>query len=115
MLRIIYLDTCCIVKLYIDEDFSDRINTCFNELQSFWLTEFCFYETLSVFKAKRMRKIISEDGYQKVCRLFISQVNSGKMKIANITLNFKTLDKVESIVDRYGLDFSDALSIGTSK
>ena len=112
-----YVDTSIAVKLVVTEDQSDRLRDYFikNWSYHFHITEFAFYETLSVLKRKLKKKEIDEKGYHACAFQLAAYIKDDLLQIdSDFRLdNFKVLYEVGEFVDKYSLDYSDALQIYT--
>lgn len=58
-----YLDASAIVKLFVQEEGSDKLREYFSKHSVFHTTSLCFAEALRVLKAKNVRKLISQEAY----------------------------------------------------
>ncbi len=112
-----YLDTSVAVKIVIDEENSDEIRKYIKENYSyhFHITEFAFYEFLSVLKLKWQKKEITYQQYTEKIYIFAGYLNEDLVQIDRSFRmeNFKTILEVGELVKKYSIDFSDALQIYT--
>jgi predicted nucleic acid-binding protein len=109
-----YFDASALVKLYVTEEGSDKLREYVNLHPGYVTTPFCFYETLSVLKAKLYREPkITENQYRKAAFELIAWF-SYKERYDIKDLNFTDphiLGAVQKIVESYSLDYSDAFQI----
>jgi predicted nucleic acid-binding protein len=117
-----YVDACVAVKLVSDEAGSDRIRDYVNSKESahlFYITEFAFYETLSVLKRKLESPIdkggIDKDSYHRAIVNLTGYLDDEVLQIDSEfrLYDWKVLFDVRELVDRHGLDYSDALQLYT--
>jgi predicted nucleic acid-binding protein len=112
-----YLDTSVVVKLVVPEDASALLRDYLigNWSYHFHITEFAFYETLSVLKRKLEKKEINQETYLKAVVQLASYLEEHLLEIdADFRLdNFKVIYEVSELVKMYSLDYSDALQIYT--
>jgi len=112
-----YIDASVAVKLVVAEDESARLQDYLikNWSYHFHITEFAFYETLSVLKRKLLRKEIDEEKYQAAVAQLIGYFEEHLLEIDSVFRldNFKLIFEVRELVKKYSLDYSDALQIYT--
>ena len=112
-----YLDACIAVKLVTNEDGSIVIKEYMkrNFAYHFHITEFAFYETLSVLKRKWERKEITEPQY--LSAVFVLQAYTEGREL-EIDSDYRPdqrqiITELYALVKKHGIDFSDALQIYT--
>jgi predicted nucleic acid-binding protein len=112
-----YLDTSVIIKLLVPEDFSERLYDYLirNWSYHFHVTEFVFYETLSVLKRKLLKREIDKQKYHAAVYKLAAFLEEQLLLIdTEFRLdNFKVIFEVRELVNKYSLDYSDALQIYT--
>lgn len=119
-LRPNYFDASAMVKLVVEEDFSDRVRSyAFAPSQSWRLcTSYCLVEAMNVLKAKANREELSNRGYIAGSRRLVRLVKTETVRL--VQTNFLFLDsfaEAERLVRSYAIDFLDAfqiISISTS-
>ena len=109
-----YLDASALVKIFVDEDHSDRVRDFFRTRSSIAATSICIAETLGVIKAKWVHKRVSEDCYFAATKALLIATWGGKIETDSVDL-FTPAGQVavESLARRHGLDLSDALQVET--
>jgi len=113
-----YVDASIAVRLVITEDEESTqlqgylINGRSNH---FHITEFAFYETLSVLKRKLLKGKIDGKQYRAAVIQLAAYLEDNLLQIdSDFRLdNFKVIYEVGELVDTYSLDYSDALQIYT--
>jgi len=112
-----YIDASVAVKLVVAEEGSARLQDYLIKKWSyhFHITEFAFYEVLSVLKSKLLKKEIDQKGYLAAVAQLVSYLVESLLQIdSDFRLdNFKVIYEVEQLVRKYSLDYSDALQIYT--
>ena len=112
-----YIDTSVAVKLAVPEDESSRLREYLrvNWSYHFHITEFAFYETLSVLKRKLEKKEINQNTYLGAVATLAGYMEEGQLQIdSDFRLDdFKVIYRVGELVKTYFLDYSDALQIYT--
>jgi len=112
-----YVDASVAVKLIVNEDESARLQNLLIENWSyhFHITEFAFYETLSVLKRKLRKKEINEETYHGAVAQLAGYLEEDLLQIDSDFRvgNFKVIVEVRELVKKYSLDYSDALQIYT--
>lgn len=110
-----YLDASAIVKIYSDEDGSDRIREFFYNAVSFCSTSLCIMEALGILKGKwQSRKVLSYDEYFDKTKRLVVDAWGGRIEVDDI--NLFTVDgqrATESLAKKHSLDLSDALQLQT--
>lgn len=111
-----YLDTSALIKLFVDEDGSDRIRTYFGTQTVFFTSSLCFGETLGVLKAKNLRGEIGDNAYYHFCFEFMVHVSQGLIKVEDVGITkWEIFSEVQSVAKTNMLDISDAFLIVTLK
>jgi predicted nucleic acid-binding protein len=112
-LKIFWLDTSALVKIFIDEPGSLELRTIFEGKLGhvFFTTDFCKYEFFNVLKRKLMvDECISLSDYFKHIRVLSNYVRSGKIRIDDS--DHETGDMYRRTVrlsTEYKLDWTDAI------
>lgn len=112
-----YIDSSVVVKLLVAEDYSEPLQDYLirNWSYHFHITEFAFYETLSVLKRKLVKKEIDRQKYHAAIAQLAGFLRDQLLQIdTEFRLdNFKVIFEVRELVNKYSLDYSDALQIYT--
>ena len=106
-------DASALVKVYADEPRSDVVRAYFDSRTTKYTTPFCYYEALNILKAKwRHRALLSREEYLKAAfRLTVwYQASAKRVEDLDFT-NPQTFRLAQSLVERFGLDLSDAFQI----
>ena len=110
-IKVKYLDTSVIVKLYLDEDGSSRFRNFFNNHTNFSTTIMTFYESMSVLKSRLFKNKSNNQYYNAVTDLAIHGWG-GKIDIESIDLNsIDTFKEVSNLSVENNLDIADAIQI----
>ena len=113
-LRPNYFDASAMVKLVIDEEFSDRVRSyAFQPTQSWRLcTSYCFVEAINVLKAKSNRKEISNRSYMAGSRRLARLITTGQVRLVETDFSFlDSFVSAERLVRLHGIDFLDAFQL----
>lgn len=112
-----YIDASVAVKLLVPENYSEQLRDYLinNWSYHFHITEFAFYETLSVLKQKLLKKEIDMKKYHTAIAKLTGYLEEGLLNIDTEFRmdNFKVILEVGELVNKYSLDYSDALQIYT--
>jgi predicted nucleic acid-binding protein len=112
-----YLDACIAVKLVTHEPGSDTILAYMKDKWAchFHITEFAFYETLSVLKRKWLNKDITKDNYLSAVFTLQAYTEGRELEIdSDFRLDHpQTVVRLRELVVKHEIDFSDALQIYT--
>ena len=110
-IKIKYLDTSVIVKLYLDEDGSLNFRDFFNNHTNFSTTLMTFYESMSVLKSRLFNNKSKGQYYRAVDHLQIHGWG-GKIEIEAIDLNSREIFReISEISVEHNLDIADAIQI----
>lgn len=110
-IKIKYLDTSSIAKLYLEEDGSSRFRTYFNNHTNFCTALMTFYEAMNVLKSRLFSKSSSEKYYHAVTDLAI-QGWGGKIELEPIDLSkMEVFKEVSKLASENNLDVADAVQI----
>lgn len=112
-----YLDASVASKMFSKESGWEEIHKYVKENWSFhcWITEFVYYEILNVLKLKWVREKIDKERYLRGIFVFNAWIREELIKVDddfNAKEGKNYLD-VREIVNRYDIDYSDALQIYT--
>lgn len=117
-MRPYYLDASALVKLVIDEKYSDRVRAYIHTADCSWrvCTSLCFSEALGVLKRKLNEGDISKNSYVSGARRLISMVRESVVEVlkADFTSHSAFAD-AERMVNEYKLDFTDAFQLVSCK
>ncbi len=113
----IYLDASAAVKLFVVEEGKVRLEEF---IEREWaahlhITEFAFYETLSILKKKLERGDLDRDRYFKAVAEMIAFVEEGDIKIDSDFRpdSFHRFADIYELATKHSLDWSDALQVYT--
>ncbi|MEO6022740.1 MAG: hypothetical protein ABIP64_06440 [Burkholderiales bacterium] len=113
-LRPHYLDASAMVKLVVDEEYSDRVRSYVLAPSQSWrlCTSYCFFESLNVLKAKTNRKELSDRGYIAGSRSLIRLVINSVIKLVHLdVLSTSGFAEGERLVKLHKIDFIDAFQV----
>jgi predicted nucleic acid-binding protein len=107
------LDASALIKLYVQEEGSDILQRYFQDEATRYTTPLCFYEALTTLKVKWLyRKEITKDEYLKAAFEMAAWFSHASRQIRDIDfLSPIVFRDARSIVERHGLDLSDAFQI----
>lgn len=112
-----YLDASVAVKLVTDEEGSNLIKEYMKKNSSyhFHITEFVFYEVLSVLKQKWCREEITFKQYQNSVFQFDSYLHDESIQIDSEfrPCHLNIFVELREFIKKYNLDYSDALQLYT--
>jgi predicted nucleic acid-binding protein len=113
-LRPNYFDASAMVKLVVEEEFSERVRSyAWQPTQSWRLcTSYCFVEAINVLKAKFNRKEISNRSYIAGSRRLAQLKKNGQVRL--VQTDFSFLDSfhiAEDLVRLHAIDFLDAFQL----
>ncbi len=111
------LDTSALVKLFVDEDGSERIRKYFGAKSVFWTTSLCFAEALGVLKVMHFyRHQITEEQYLSASEELVAHLRNGSISIEEVDITqISTFNEVEKISKLYSIDLADAFQVITMK
>jgi predicted nucleic acid-binding protein len=111
------LDTSALVKLFVDEDGSERIRKYFDAKSVFWTTSLCFAEALGVLKVMRFyRKQITQEQYLSASEELVAHLRDRSISIEEVDITqISIFNEVEKISQLYSIDLADAFQIITMK
>jgi len=110
-IKIKYLDTSSIAKLYLEEDGSSRFRVYFGSSTNFCTALMTFYETMNVLKSRLFNGSNRDKYYDAVEDLAI-QGWGGKIELELIDLSKREVFKeVSKLASENGLDVADAIQI----
>jgi predicted nucleic acid-binding protein len=111
------LDASALVKLFVKEDGSDILNKYLRKEAIQYTTPICFYETLNVLKVKWLyRKEITQQKYLSASFGILAWFSASSYSVKDVDfLSPDTFRNVQAIMNRYGLDISDAFQIVSVK
>ena len=110
-IKIKYLDTSSIAKLYLEEDGSSRFRTYFFNHTNFCTVLMTFYEAMNVLKSRLFRKSSNLKYYHAVTDLAIHGWG-GKIELETIDLSKMEVFKgVSKLAIENNLDVADAVQL----
>lgn len=109
--KIKYLDTSSIVKLYLEENSSEKFREYFGANCNYCTTLMTFHESLNVLKARLFNGSSKENYYKSIENLVIKGWG-GKIEIENIDItDRKVYIEVVKIAVKYNIDIADAIQL----
>jgi len=107
------LDAPALVKLYVEEEGSDVLQRYFQDEATRYTTPLCFYEALTTLKVKWLyRKEITKDDYLKAAFSMAAWFSHVSKQVRDLDfLSPIVFRDARLIVERHGLDLSDAFQI----
>ena len=117
-LRPHYLDASVLVKLVLDEPYSNRIRGYFASADHSTriCTSYCFGEALSVLKRKYKEKNskVNAKVYSSCVRRLNNNIRDGFLSVENADFeDYSVFSEAERIFNAYSIDFVDAFQIVT--
>ena len=114
--KVKYLDTSAIVKLFLDEDGSDRLRAYYNGHSSFCCAEMAFYEAMNVLKSRLFKGEKKEQYFENIRELRIMGWGwfSGKGKLEIETMQLNDVAVFKEVYDyalKYDIDIADAIQL----
>jgi predicted nucleic acid-binding protein len=110
-IKIKYLDTSSIAKLYLEEDGSSRFRNYFINHTNFCTALMTFYEAMNVIKSRLFKRGDSEKYYHAVTDLAIHGWG-GKIELEPIDLSkMEVFKEVSKLASENNLDVADAIQI----
>jgi predicted nucleic acid-binding protein len=111
------LDASALVKRYVEEPGSDIIRRYLECETSPYTTPFCYFEALSVLKAKWLyKKEISKGEYHKAAFSLTAWFSYVAHDVPDIDFTDPLIfQEVQNLSDRYSIDLSDAFQIVSVK
>jgi predicted nucleic acid-binding protein len=105
-----FLDASAAVKLVVNERGSECLRKTFNPDSSFFITSFCLYEALGVFKRKWSKEKTDPDHYLQRCFLLFEYVKQKRLHISDPDIeSYATLRLALRFTKKHSLDLSDTL------
>ena len=117
--RAVCLDASVLVKLRIEEPYSQQVRDWCSSEHGAYTTPFCFYEALNIFKSKwKFQGKIVHSEYVSACNSLIAWFGGisrrGLVKDPELT-SHEAFSSVREIATSTGLDFSDAYQLYSVK
>jgi predicted nucleic acid-binding protein len=108
-----FFDASALVKIHAQEPASEIVRSYFNSRALKYTSPFCFYETLNILKSKWLhRNELSRDEYLYAAFNLTAWYGVTSSKIEDLDFaNPITFGNAQSLVERTGLDLSDAFQI----
>jgi predicted nucleic acid-binding protein len=109
--RAMCFDASALVKRYLDEPGYEKVRAAFRAEPTKYTTPFCFYEALSVLKA-RIGTGADRARYLHACADLTAWFGAVQRSVKDLDFtDHTTFRHAKQIVEKYGLDFSDAFQI----
>jgi predicted nucleic acid-binding protein len=108
----VYFDASALVKVFIEEDYSRVVSEAFYSEPTRCTTIFCYYETLSAFKRKWLKKEITQEQYADASFKLTAWFSHFVRRTPDLDFTDSSVFKeVTDIAQRNSLDLSDAFQI----
>ena len=106
-------DASALVKVYAQEPRSAVVRSYFESRPTKYTTPFCYYEALNILKAKwEHRSLLSREEYLNAAFRLTVWYQASAKHVDDLDLtNPQTFRLAQSLVEKFGLDLSDALQI----
>jgi predicted nucleic acid-binding protein len=106
-------DASALVKVYVEEPRSSVVRSYFESRTTKYTTPFCYYEALSTLKSKwKYRSLLSKQQYLDAAFRLTAWYQASAKHVSDLDLtNLETFRSAQSLVERFGLDLSDAFQI----
>jgi len=113
--KVKFLDTSALIKLFLDEQGSDRLKDYYNNHVSFCCTEMTFYEAMNVLKSRLFKSNKKNQYFESIKKLKImgwGVTKRGKLEIEKIHITEHSIFKeVYYIAMKYDIDLADAIQL----
>ena len=113
-----YLDASALVKLVVDEPYSDRLRAYIYTPECSWrvCTSLCFAEAMGVLKRKQKNDDISQKAYVEGARRLMSMVRENRLEVLkDYFISHSDFAYAEKIANEYSIDFIDAFQMVSCK
>lgn len=113
-LRPNYLDASALIKLVIDEEYSNRVRAYVFASEQSWrvCTSYCFVEALGALKLRYKRGELSDRGYIAGSRSLVRLIKNDSVKLIQGDFPFAaSFPEAERMVRIYEIDFLDAFQL----
>ena len=106
-----YFDASVIVKLFIEEEYSDVAKRIYGETSARFTTSLCFAESLAVIKKKSLKKSDTKAYLDSTLEL-IEIIKDGGLQIEEQNIFSREIyDEAELLVNKYKIDLADIFQI----
>jgi predicted nucleic acid-binding protein len=106
----IYLDSSALVKRYLEEDGSDKVQLLFSEADIVFVSRLAYPETLSAITRRHRTGDISDKDLKRIKEQFKSDWES----LAIVEIRSEVLQFVDTIIDRYALKGADSIHLSSA-
>jgi len=115
-IRVLWLDTCTVAKIYIHEDGSENMRAVLAN-NSIWLftADYCIHELYGILKRKAMKEktdadYISLEEYVRIIFILNCHIYGKNIKVSNAKFTDAELFvEIQQIMREHDLDFVDAI------
>jgi predicted nucleic acid-binding protein len=117
MARADFFDASALLRIYSDEPHSDIVRAYFRGRATKYTTPFCFYEALNGLKSKwKFKMQFSQEQYQRASLALTAWYGASSRTISDLDFaNPLVFSQTNQLVEKYGLDLSDAFQIMSVK
>jgi uncharacterized protein len=105
----LYFDTSALIKKYIDEKGSDKVDELFNNAENIFVSNITEIETLSTFKRLQIENEITEKEYQQLKKEIEIDFHSFEI----IELDDEVINYSKKVIEKYQLKSLDSIQLGS--
>ena len=106
----IYLDSSALVKRYLEEDGSDKVQLLFSDMDIVFVSRLAYHETLSAITRRRRSGDISDRNFRRIKEQFKSDGES----LTIVEIRSEVLQFTDTIIDRYALKGADSIRLSSA-
>lgn len=107
---ILYCDTSALVKRYVDESGSERVNELWDSASAVATSAVAFAEAISAFSRKCREGVLSDKEYKKILGKFKKDYE----QLILVPLNKELNMSIEAVLQRYPLRGFDAIHLASA-
>lgn len=116
MVKVKFLDTSALMKLFLDEEGSGRLRDYYNNHVNFCCAEMIFYEAMNVLKSRLFKNNKKSQYFESIEKLKImgwGLTIEGKLEIETIHIftDHDVFKEVYGMAMKYDIDLADAIQI----
>ena len=105
----LFFDTSALIKKYIDEKGSDKVDELFNNAENIYVSNITEIETLSTFKRLQIENEITEEEYLNLKKEIDIDFNSFEI----LELDYEIINCSKEVIDKYQLKSLDSIQLGS--
>ena len=106
----IYLDSSALVKRYLEEDGSDKVQSLLSEEDIIFVSRLAYPESLSAITRRHRTRDISDESFKRIKEQFKSDWDS----LTIVEIHSETLQFIDAIIDRYALKGADSVHLSSA-